>query len=392
MTFHRLAVVTRTGSLAIWEGDGSQSNWSHHQRREQGRWPAWHPRLDLLAASTVTTGQREIRSSIEIVDLISGGARLAYVSTADVPPVIAPRVPHYALWAPSGEHLAMVTTAAQGLTLSLSDVDGAFTGAEVAVGAPIFEAWSPEGQMLAYHCGQEMKIYYPATRGTETIATECVGFRAPAFTADGMSVVFAQPSPPGVEIVAHEVRTGRRSSIARLAGGVALSTVPDSSDIAAALTVEPDAGVFQELLLLDGSGRLPARRIVKGPFVAALWAPDGQRVAVVTPLQTGDGRYAVRVHTKDGQFLASTEGFVPAPDFRTMLGFYDQYAQSHRIWAADGSGLAVCGRVLGDGIAASFSDQGRDAVYFWEAVPGSPLHFVCPGEHAFFAWRQPAPV
>ncbi|MFN0095841.1 MAG: hypothetical protein ACKVVT_13835 [Dehalococcoidia bacterium] len=385
MTTGRMAVVERGGALSLYARAPRAAGWVRTPLRSEGRWPSWHPTRDLIAVSSLSATARTPRSAVEAVPVGDGVTKLLYASPPGAPPAIALRIPHYVLWAPNGNTLSMVVPGAEGLQLALSDVDGAFTGVSVAQAAPMFEAWSPDGRWLAFHGGQEMRVYDLDDRDSKLLADDAIGFRAPAFAAAGSVVAFARPYPPGVEVVGYDVESGVQQRLSTFEGGVALSTIPGSTEVSVALTVEADAGVFQQLFAIDTARPGTVRPILRGPFVAALWSPLGDRVAVVVPLQTGDGRYAVRVHTADGAFLAATEGFVPAQDLRTYLGFFDQYSQSHRLWAPGGSGLTISGRLLSDGVAASFSSAPTDYVWYWPAERGKPFELVGPGELAFFA-------
>jgi hypothetical protein len=105
----------------------------------------------------------------------------------------------------------------------------------------------------------------------------------------------------------------------------------------------------------------------------------------VVPTQAGDGRYAVHVRDASGAFIAATEAVVPSQDFRTYLGFFDQYAISHRLWSPDGRAMLLAGRLPGDAIAWSFADRPNDYVWYWPTEPGVPLELISPGDNAFFA-------
>src|SRR4029079_4749813 len=135
----------------------------------------------------------------------------------------------------------------------------------------------------------------------------------------------------------------------------------------------PDAGTFDELWLVHPATRSKDQILASGPFAAAFWAPEGDRVALMVPLQTGDGRYSVTARDRGGAYIAATEPFVPSQDFRTVVGFFDQYGTSHSLWSADSALLTVTGRAGGDGPPSSFADGPLDTVFAWRPAPGEPL-------------------
>lgn len=377
---HRIVSADDEG---VWrstrQGDGI---WRREVLAPPGMWPCANPVRDLVAVSVFQRARSDPRSSILLFGPNGHFAGTAYQSQAGVPPVIAPRIPHYAMWSPTGSVLSFVAPGADGLTLFLSDADSGMTADAVATGAPLFSAWDNAGTAIAIHAGQVLTLFRPEDRSSVPISERAVGFRTPVFL--GGSVFYARAEPPGVVICSYDVETGAEREHGSFAGGVALARAAGGR-LAVAVTSQPESGVFDRLWLVDvGAGESSAARVTKGPFVAAFWAPDGTKVAVVAPTQSGDGRYAVRFHDADGSFVAATEGFVPAEDYRTMLGFFDQYAYSHALWSPDGGAFLGLGRLVDDGTAASFAATHRDYVLCFRAERGVPVERAGTAEQAFF--------
>jgi TolB protein len=307
--------------------------------------------------------------------------------------VIAPRVPHYALWSPGGDVLSYVAQSSYGLALFLSHADGIFVSDPIINGNPLFLAWCPDNNFLGVHAGEELSVIEVAgSRTTASVAQGAVGFRTPAFSDDGDVMAYAVPAEPGVAIMrAHFQGTGGRE-VHRFAGGVALAFRPGSRVLTVAVTHQPETGSFDELWSLDlGSDPSPVTPLARGPFVGYFWAPTGDRVALFIPAQTGDGRYAVQLIDHAGAPVAMSEAIIPSADYRLMLGFFDQYAQSHHVWSPDGRALLLSGRMAGDGVSSSFGDAVGDYVLLWPAERGAPLERVTPGEMAFFP-PPPKPI
>jgi hypothetical protein len=155
-------------------------------------------------------------------------------------------------------------------------------------------------------------------------------------------------------------------------GGVALGFRPGTRELSIAVTRSPDTGNFDELWGIDlDSGE--KRALARGPFVSYYWSPRGDRFVIVVPAQTGDGRYSLQAWDDRGGFDGASEAFVPSQDFRTALGFFDQYRLSHSPWMADGSAFIACGRLAGDAVAGSFGDTIGDYVLRWRGTRGAPL-------------------
>jgi hypothetical protein len=86
--------------------------------------------------------------------------------------------------------------------------------------------------------------------------------------------------------------------------------------------------------------------------------------------------------------VAATEAVVPSDDYRALLGFFDQYLQSHRLWSPDGSAFLVVGRLPDDSVSSAFGDSEGPYVWTWSAERGAPLALVTAGAAAFFAPRN----
>ncbi|MCK9520792.1 MAG: hypothetical protein M0R74_17485, partial [Dehalococcoidia bacterium] len=299
--------------------------------------------------------------------------------------VIAPRVPHYVMWSPGGEQLALVANGEFGLQLETLVPGEPKAHQVLEVGAPIFSSWSREGTTLAAHIGTALTLFRFMSDGVSRVHIEekASGFRTPAFTADGRQVLYAVPREPGVALMRYGVESGDRDEVASFAGGVALSSLPDGN-VAVAVTRQPDSGVFDGLWVLDPEANHDRHLLVRGPFASAAWAPDGDRVALLIPSQLGDGRYSIQVRDRSGHLAAASEPFLPSQDLRMLFGFWDQYALSHHLWSPDGSQLAITGRLPTDGVSSSFSDPAGSYVLLWNPQRHQPLEPLTPGELAFF--------
>ena len=108
-------------------------------------------------------------------------------------------------------------------------------------------------------------------------------------------------------------------------------------------------------------------------------------LALVVPTQTGDGRYAIYALAPGEGVVGATEGIVPSDDYRALLGFFDQYLQSHRLWSPDNSAFLVIGRLPNDAVSASFGDTEGPYVWTWAGERGASLEQVTAGTAAFFS-------
>jgi len=377
-------VAERTGGIALYTP--SDDAWARREIATRGRWPTWNPVSDVIAVSRLESEASGPTSTIELATITGDHVRTLHHSAPGIPPVIAPRLPHYALWSPGGDVLSYVAQSSYGLTLFLSEVNGAFTSDPIINGAPLFLAWCTDNNFLGVHAGEELAVVeVEGSRTTANVAHRALGFRTPAFSDDANIMAYALPAEPGVAIMRALFQGMNGREVHRFDGGVALGFRPGTEQLTAAVPRRPDTGTFDELWSLDLAHDLPpVSLLARGPFVAFFWAPSGDRVALVVPAQTGDGRYAVKVCDPEGRVVAVSEAVVPSPDYRLILGFFDQYMQSHHLWSADGQHFLLTGRLATDGASGSFGDPDGDYVMLWTPVSGEPMQLVTPGDAGFF--------
>ncbi len=380
---NNIVVAERGGILSLLTDTGG-GGWTKSPIAPKGQWPTPNPRRPLVAHSIVDLGRGGPSSVIALTQADGVAHGIAHTTPPGVPPVIAPRIPHYLNWSPDGATLSFVAPAPGGLALYLSDANGAYSSDQVAVGAPVFSAWNAEGTRLAVHLGNEVFVHDTRSRERIPLSSNALGFRTPAWA--GGRVYFAEPGEGGVALHWHDPANGLAGNSGSFRGGVALAAQPGTSAIAVAVAEEPESGIFNRLWLVDGDGDGARTLIHRGPFVSYFWNPTGASVALIVPTQIGDGRYAVWTRDPSGRFLAATEGFVPAQDYRMLLGFFDQYAHSHRLWSPGGEAFLAWGRLGGDAIATSFADGApRDYVLLWRPGEALPLEQVVLAESGFFA-------
>lgn len=351
-----------------------------------GWWPAWRPGRREYAISRVEASGSSLHAGLHLQGI--DGGDIPIPGSLSVPPaLIAERVAHYALWDPTGQMLCYVMPAGRTLAARLWRA-GEPEAETLTGGTPIFPAWSPDSRRLLLHYGDQLVSVDLESGEQSVLSTHAMGFRTAAISSDGELTAFAEANEQGTALLCHRGTPGGATEAARFDGGVALSFRPGTHELAAAVTTGAEAGVFRDLYLLDLEHPGEPRRLVHGPLLAYWWAPAGDRLAVLVPAYTGDGRYQLRFHGPDGRFLRAMEPLTLSPDMRTMVSFFDQFALSHPLWSPDGRRFAFGGRVLTDSIPASFADGQLDAVVVADAAEGGPWHRVGMGFGGFFPPRE----
>ena len=368
-----------------------EDGWRRSHIAHAGFWPSWRPGHDAIALSVVVAEGKRQRSAIEMLDLEGDHLRTLYESPLGGEAVIAPNVPHYALWSPGGDLLALVAQGSAGLTLYLSEADGPLIADPIQSGAPLFLAWSPDGRRLAVHAGVNLSVLELAeARASRPISADARGFRTPAFSDDGELLAFATPDSTGDGVVVRVASGSGEPSEAvhELPGGVALAFRPGTRTLTAAVTTQPASGAFDELWSFDLAAGGEPQLLLRRPFASVFWDPAGEKLAFIVPSTTGDSTVSLHARNAAGEFLGASPPFSPSPDYQTLAGFFDQYGRSHRLWAPDGSAFLAGGRLLTDSPAAAFGDGSRDSVLRWSPERGAPFERIGEGGIGFF----PPPV
>lgn len=386
MTARPLLVCRRNGALDILHPDGDA--WEPTTLALNARWPAWNPARDLIAYSSYVATPEE-RSSIEVITSAGVKVRTIYESGSR-PAAIAPRVPHYVSWSPGGDIVSFIAHGHHGLTFFLADPAGSADPDPILNDAPLFHAWCTDNNFIAVHHGTELNVV--ETQGSRVLASvsdQAIGFRTPAYSDDADVLAYAVPSEPGVAIMrAHFQGTGSQR-VTSFPGGVALAFRPGTRHLGVAVTKTPQSGAFDELWLVNvADGTSDRVLIVRGPFVSFSWSPDGSHVLLAIPLQSGDGRYQFVVRDAGGAFVSASPPIVPSADWRSAMGFFDQYALSHTPWSAEGDTIVICGREPGDGVSSSFGDPEGDLAFVWHPFAKEAPKIA---GHAEFAVFQPKP-
>ena len=259
--------------------------------------------------------------------------------------------PFYLHWSPDGAQIAFLASDPDGMVLRSVNTVGRPVAQHVVLGDPSYFSWTPDGQRLLLHTGGSapagsLSVWSLGDTEPRKLAAEPALFQAPAWLDNGQVAVAAVPGGEGVALARLATDGTTQQQVASSDGGMIFVVAPDGGTIGY-LTLSN--GILGRLRLVgaDGTGD---REIAHGPVLTFLWSPDGKRIAYLTAADADDARpVAWRAQiglrlTWNVHDLASGETralgtFEPSDEFINVLPFFDQYAQSIRLWDTAGKRL-----------------------------------------------------
>lgn len=260
----------------------------------------------------------------------------------------------YANWSPQTcaddcRDLALLLNDASGLLVRrVRWQGGAGSATTVGTGAPFYYSWSGDGtRLLMQRDNQRFEIYDVALEGVTDTLTAIPGATfAPAWSPVDDRLLLGVSNEANTDLV---VADG--DSLTTLVSGQSrplwFAWSPDGSQVAYIDRNGP-------LLVLDAAtGEVVARSPVEG-VIAFFWSPNGEHIAYITlstvepggfnayepgeikvlaqqqPAPTGIAWSVLDIADGANRRYGS---FVPSNEFIYLLTYFDQFAQSHRVWS-----------------------------------------------------------
>lgn len=348
-------------------------------------WPTWSPNGAKLAVSRVRLSGEQPQISVQVIDTGTGRSSTFFENT--IPGMVGQGAPHYLYWSPDGRSLAILATTPDGLALLVGDIHEGAAARVVQTGAPLYFQWSSDAQAIVVHVGAEMKLFgKPSGTEARVLATDAVGFRAPALSYDGIHLAYARATEGGAALLIGAMDGS--SPEKRLLDLGALSAFlwsPDGRELAVADQQSPGTPVFQRLRVVSSDGG-DVRTITEEAIVAFFWSPNGQTIAWLG-LKPEERMFELAVAPRAGGTALRLFRFQPSGDSFTMLSFFDQYAYSHSPWSPDGTQLVVAGTPGRTGSRRNGQTPTGDRVYVVDATGAIPPKEIAAGTLAFWSWN-----
>lgn len=323
-------------------------------------WPTWSTdgRLAYFSQEVARLeGEQSILLRIYIREPDATESVLAYESDAETFT--------YAYWAPANcpidgdcRDLAVLVSSRQGLgVLRVRDRHPDFDVRRIGLGQPFYYSYAPDAsQMLWLRFGTQIEVYDTAReRIVERLPDTAGIFQAPMWSPVDNRLLFSVISAEGEHNLVVAEGEDRQIIASNLRGTLWFAWSPNGEYIA----YKEDLG---PLHVVDSRTGDRVAISSSAPVVAFFWAPDSDKIAYLTlpdrnPEDTQVSLPGTKLaaparqngllsltwnvlHVTSGIRQSAAQGFVPTREMFYLVAYFDQFAQSHRLWSPDSRYLA----------------------------------------------------
>ncbi|HEX5938089.1 MAG TPA: hypothetical protein VFZ75_10430 [Actinomycetota bacterium] len=289
------------------------------------RHPIWSPDGHMVAWAEFEQGEEGPASRLVTSDPAGRGRTVFPVNTATF----------FLQWDPTSSRIAYLGNFGGSIGMGVAERgdDGAPTARTIGRGQPFYLSWSPEGDRLLIHVGDDTLGTLDLEGNLEAIADQPAIFQAPVWLPDGRMVYAASVDEHQALVVRDEVRA---RELVSYEGAIEFVVSPDGKRVA--YRVSDGGGIGGVSVVRLGSAR--SRRITEVPTSAFHWSPDGSRLLLMTQEEGDPGTHRWMVW--DGESTTRIGlAFLPSPTFlRDYVPFYGQFAQSMTPWSPEGTAFA----------------------------------------------------
>ena len=362
----RLAVLDADGHLVTMNPDGSDEIMLDEVEpgTSQVRQPTWSPDGRSVAWVHVEVSEAGALSA-SIATAGEDGTRPSTSRTTVVP--------FYLSWDPTSSRIAYLGAPSDTfIELGVLEAAGRNSGTSLDAGQPVFFSWGPEGDQLLVHIGAERLDRLALDGSTSAVGDRPGTFSVPVWTADGKTLVYSSVDEGRQRLVARNVNADRGRPLVPYEGLIAFVVSPDGERVAFQV-IQPGRILPLSVIDVDGGETV---EIVDAPIASFFWSPDGERLLYLDPdpLPDDTGLW-FRWGVWDGTSSFDTPRFALSQLISVeYLQFFEQYAQSMRLWSPDSHAFAYPGT----------SEDGQEGIWIQSARPHRAPVLVAEGD--FVAW------
>lgn len=297
----------------------------------------------------------------------------------------------YAYWSPRDcidedcGGLALLLSRVESNQFGLRIIDRYGGDADIARGAPLYFSWSPDSsRLLLYRNNQAFEVV-TLQSGEITSILESPGLiQAPSWSPVDDRLLLGlrgAGNTTNVTILAEDEIVTLASDIQGL---VSFNWSPNGNFVAFRTLTRNGYG---PLVVLDAVTGERIAFTAAEDVIAFFWSPDSTSIAYITPANAAN-EFSARYPWNGGEgiflrqfqrrpqlswsILQVSEGsttqytsFIPTDEMVYMLSYFDQFAQSHRVWSPDSSHIVFSEITAESKMVISVLDVNRaDAVPF----------------------------
>jgi TolB protein len=253
---------------------------------------------------------------------------------------------NYAYWSPEdcfdGEHcrdLAMLVGVGDTLTVEMvRDNDDGASNQTIGEGAPFYYSWSPDGTQMLWQRNQEtLEVYNVENDDVTSTLDDVPGlFQAPMWSPVDDRLLYGALNGETTDLTVLEDGESRVLA-SELNGIVAFAWSPDGRYIAY-------TEGYRSLIVLDASNGDVLTETLEDGVYAFFWSPNSESLAYITLASTQNsiGAKAQQPSGISWSVMTVPDGeqrhfgaFLPTNDMLYVFTYFDQFAQSHRVWSPD---------------------------------------------------------
>ena len=362
----RLAVLDEDGHLVTMNPDGSDEIVLDEVEpgTSQVRQPTWSPDGRSVAWVHVEVTEAGALSAA-VATSRGGGTRPSEARTAFVP--------FYLSWDPTSSRIAYLGSPSEGeIELGILEVADQSAGTPLDTGQPFYLSWGPDGDQLLVHVGGDRLERLDLDGSQTTVADRPGTFSVPVWTADGRTMVYAAVDADGQRLVARGAEAQTERSLVPYDGLIAFVVSPDGRRIAFQV-LQPEHTLPLSVIDVRTGETV---EITDSAIASFFWSPDGERLLYLVPDPLPDDTELwFRWGVWDGTSSFVTPRVAPSQLISVeYLQFFEQYAQSMRLWSPDSRAFAYPG----------MSEDGEEGIWIQSARPDRAPVLVAEGD--FVAW------
>ena len=268
--------------------------------------------------------------------------------------------PFYLNWSPDGNQIGILR-AGSGSDFDFELIDVPASRASVVdSGAPYYFSWSPQSDAVVVHVGGDRLEIFDEQANPTVIGPTSANYLSPRWTDAGIFYL----GPDGVRLrdevgetaLIHAV-SGFASVNPNQAGTlVAVHTIAESESLTVSLGVQ-DLGRDSVVVVDVETGEVDA--VTDRLSVGSFWSPNGASLMV---LAVDRDQLVDVLIWEDGETREVASIEIPISLLSQALAFFDQYAQSWRIWSPGSRAVVLPGSIDGDSGVWVISAEGDEPI------------------------------